>query len=47
LNNIHFHYVSDKALAKLKAVVRSLDASDRQKPDEYGGEQHRYVAVSE
>jgi hypothetical protein len=41
------HYVSDEAIAKLTALGIAVDASDRQEPDSYDGEEHRYIAVSE
>lgn len=45
--DIHHHYVSDEVLDGLTALGIDLDANDRQEPDEYGGEVHRYIAVSE
>jgi hypothetical protein len=47
LLDISHHYVSDKVLKTLKAHVKSLEASDPQEPDKWGGEEHRYVSVSE
>lgn len=45
--DLHHHYASDAALDKVRALGITVNASDHQKPDEYGGELHRYVAVSE
>lgn len=45
--DIHHHYVSDAAVEKLRALGIELNADDRQEPDEWDGEAHRYVAVSE
>ena len=45
--DIHHHYVSDEAILKLKGLGIQLEAGDRQKPEEWGGEAHRYIAVSE
>jgi hypothetical protein len=45
--DIHHHFVSAALVKKLAALGIKLDASDPQEPDEYGGEVHRYIAVSE
>jgi len=45
--DIHHHYVSPETVAKLKGLVAEVDHSEDQEPDEYDGEQNRYVAVSE
>jgi hypothetical protein len=45
--DIHHHYVSDEVLDGLTALGIELNTEDRQEPDEYGGEIHRYIAVSE
>jgi hypothetical protein len=46
--DIHHHYVSDGALAKLKVTGIRLNVDDRREPDDWGDEElHRYVAVSE
>ena len=45
--DIHFHYVSASVVERLMGTVTAVDASDRQEPDEYDGESHRYVAVAE
>ena len=45
--DIHFHYASDAALARLRALGIHVDDSDKREPDEWNGEKHRYVSVSE
>lgn len=45
--DIHHHYCSDEMVLKLKGLGVKLDASDPQSADDYDGESHRYVAVSE
>jgi hypothetical protein len=45
--NIEHHYVSDAGVAKLTALGIDVNAKDRKQPESYGGEEHRYVAVSE
>lgn len=45
--DIHYHYVSDEALGRLTALGITVDASDRQEPDVSGGEENRYISVSE
>jgi hypothetical protein len=45
--DIHHHYAADEVVARLRTMVRELDASDKQEPDVWGGEAHRYVAVGE
>jgi hypothetical protein len=45
--DIHHHYVSPALLNELAALGIVLDASDPKESDEYGGEFHRYIAVSE
>jgi hypothetical protein len=45
--DIAHHYVSDDMVRKLKAAVRELNAKDHQKPDQWDGEDHYYVAVGE
>jgi hypothetical protein len=47
LLDIHHHYVSDKYVAALQSLGMELNANDQQKPDEWNGALHRYVAVSE
>jgi hypothetical protein len=45
--DIHHHFVSPAVVTRLRESGPTVDASDAREPDEYGGEQHRYVAVSE
>ena len=45
--DIHHHYVSKELVKALTSLGIDVDASDEQEPDEWGGELHRYVAVSE
>jgi hypothetical protein len=45
--DIHHHYVSDEAVAKLNTLGPRLNAEDRQEPDMWDDEEHRYIAVSE
>jgi hypothetical protein len=39
--------VSDEAVAKLNTLGPRLNAEDRQEPDMWDDEEHRYIAVSE
>lgn len=45
--DIHHHFVSEEAVARLKRLGISIDASDRKVTEDWGGEDHRYIAVSE
>ena len=45
--DIHHHYVSPEAVARLEALGIEVDADDRREADEYMGEVNRYNAVSE
>lgn len=45
--DIHHHYVSPPMVEKLQALGIAVDASGTQEPDEWNGEEHRYVAVGE
>ena len=45
--DIHHHYISDAVAGELQALGIEVNLSDRQKPEEYDGEQFRYIAVSE
>ncbi len=47
LLDIHHHFVSEAVVQQLDQVGIGLIAGDRQEPDEYHGELHRYVAVGE
>jgi len=45
--DLRHHYLSPEVEARLQAIGIAVDLGDKQKPDEYKGESHRYVAVSE
>ena len=45
--DIHFHYASPEALAKLDALGIEVDTSDPQEADEDDGEVYRYIFVGE
>jgi hypothetical protein len=45
--DIHHHYVSDEAVAKLNALGPRINAEDREEPDKWDDEEHRFIAVSE
>lgn len=45
--DIHYHFASPEALAKLSGLGIAIDASEPQDADTYGDETHYYVAVSE
>ncbi len=45
--DLHHHFISDGALAPIKALGIRVDVSDRQPDDRDGDELYRYVAVSE
>ncbi len=45
--DLHHHYVSDELAEQLRKLGPEVDLSDKREPDEWGGEQHRYIAVSE
>jgi hypothetical protein len=45
--DLHHHFCSDEMMAKLKALPLEVDVDDREAPDEWDGEEHRYVSVSE
>jgi hypothetical protein len=45
--DIHFHYVSPEMVSRLESIVADVDSEDRQQPDDWDGEEHRYVAVGE
>jgi len=44
---ISHHYVSEAVVEQLKQCGPEIDASDRQEPDVWSGEYHRYCSVSE
>ncbi len=45
--DIHHHYVSEEAVAKLNALGPRINAEEREEPDTWDDEEHRYIAVSE
>ena len=45
--DLHYHFCTDEMQKKLQALPMEVDVSDAQSGDEWGGEVHRYVAVSE
>ena len=45
--DIHHHYCSDEMMARLQAIGIEVDVSEREQEEEWDGERHRYVAVSE
>jgi hypothetical protein len=45
--DLHYHFMSDAVMAQFKALGIVVDVSEQEEADEYDGESHRYVAVSE
>lgn len=45
--DISHHYASDLAVDRLRALGVPVTAANRQTPEEFDGEEHRFVAVSE
>jgi hypothetical protein len=45
--DVHHHFISDETVAKLQSLGVEVDASDKQEPNEWRGEKHRFIAVSE
>jgi hypothetical protein len=47
--DVGHHFMSPEVVARLKSALPGVDvkADDPQEPEEWGGEQHRYTAVSE
>ncbi len=45
--DLHHHFCSDEMMARLAALPIAVDLSEQEQPDEYDGELHRYIAVSE
>ena len=45
--DLHYHFLSDAMQEKLKALPCEVDLTEAQSGDEWDGEVHRYVAVSE
>ena len=47
LLDLHYHFLTDAMQEKLKSLPCEVDVSEAQSGDEWDGEIHRYVAVSE
>lgn len=45
--DVHYHFCSEAMVKRLKALPIEVDASDPQTEDRWGGESHRYCAVTE
>jgi hypothetical protein len=45
--DVHYHYCSLEMVERLQSLGIEVDASEHQEPDMWGGEEHRFVAVSE
>ncbi len=45
--DIQYHYCSDEMVERLETLPIEVDASEKQQPSLWGGEEHRYVAISE
>jgi hypothetical protein len=45
--DIHYHFCSPDMVERLQSLGIEIDASDQQEPGRWGGEDHRFVAVSE
>lgn len=45
--DIHHHFCSPDMMERLQSLGITVDTSERQEPDRWGGEEHRFVAVSE
>lgn len=45
--DVHYHFCTDQMVEKLKTLPLEVDARDPQSGDEWDGEVHRYIAVSE
>jgi Leucine Rich repeat len=45
--DIHHHYISAELVDRLQALGIEVDATDVQEPDEYNGQEYRYIAVAE
>lgn len=45
--DVHHHFASAEAVRELQRLPFEVDASDVQAPQEWGGEEHRFIAVSE
>jgi Leucine Rich repeat len=45
--DLNHHYISDELVSQLENLTITVDVSDVQAADEYGGEEYRYIAVAE
>lgn len=45
--DIHHHYCSDAVMEQLKKLSIEVDMNDRETPDQWGDEEHRFIAVGE
>lgn len=45
--DVHYHFCSPEMVERLEALPIEVDASDRQEEQSWGGESHRYCAVTE
>lgn len=45
--DIHHHFCSPDMIERLQSLGITVDTSERQEPDRWNGEEHRFVAVSE
>jgi hypothetical protein len=45
--DIHHHFCSEEMVERLEGLGIEVDASERETPDEWNGQEHRYVAVGE
>ncbi len=45
--DVHHHFISDDLVTELQSLGIEIDAGDKQELQEWGGEQHRFIAVSE
>jgi hypothetical protein len=45
--DIHHHYCSDAVMEELKKLPIEVDMSDREQPDRWNNEEHRFIAVGE
>ena len=45
--DLHHHFMSKAVAEQFKRLGIEVDVSDQQSPSEWGGEQHRFIAVSE
>ena len=45
--DLHHHYLSEPMMARLSMLTAEVDLSDVKEPDDWDGEEHRYIAVAE